>query len=384
MFPDEKTTNEVNVMRLVAERTTIPVACIHYAKLTGDACEKGMEDLDTKDLRPFILMEYLPHDRDMGMALKTPGLGDEEKPVLNPTVEPTELKNLYRLAANALLDLSRLEFGAIGSPELTKDGSWIVRRRPLTRPMNDLVAMGGCRQDDLPQCVFTSTPKYFVALAQLHIDHLARQPNDTFSDELDSRQKYVARLLFRKMMSGRDASQLDEDLFKLWCDDFRPTSILLNGDEMAGVIDWEFEYAAPPEFPSAPWWLLLQRPEDWRPGWRDWSAKYDIALVTFLEAMTEAEDAAIASVRLAEQDRLSQKMRESWKNWEFWLMYCLQTVDAFDLLFLNGIFPRQYESCADFEAAWRSAWSLLSEEEMQEAWRLAATKHGDKMPVCGG
>lgn len=233
MFPDEKTTAEVNVMRLVAERTTIRVAYIECAKLTGDPSEKGAEDLDTTDLRPFIVMEYLPHDKDMGKALNVPELNDEEPQVLNPKLDPRELKRLYRLAANALLDLSRLEFDAIGSPELIEDGSSRVTSRPLTRRMNELVAMGGCRRDGLPQSVFTSTQESFVTLAQLHIDHLAYQQNDAFSNEHDCRQKYVARLLFRKIMSGRERSEFDRGSFKLWCDDFRPTNILLSGDDIA-------------------------------------------------------------------------------------------------------------------------------------------------------
>ncbi|KAJ6789987.1 hypothetical protein PWT90_08137 [Aphanocladium album] len=373
MFPNEKTTNEVSVMRLIAEKTTIPVACIHYAKLIGDLCEKGTEDLDTDDLRPFIIMDYLPHDRDMGKALNTPEHSDEELQILNPELDPTELKNLYRLAANALLDLSRLDFEAIGSPKLIEDTSWKVTRRPLTRRMNDLVSIGGCRQDDLPQFIFTSTSKYFVALAQLHIDHLTRQPKDAFGDELDCMQKYVARLLFRKMMSERVPSQLDEGPFKLWCDDFRPRNILLSDDDIAGVIDWEFTYAASAEFSYAPpWWLLLQRPEDWELGWSDWNEKYGIVLVTFLEAMAEVENAINASGRLAEEHRLSQKMRESWENGDFWVMYCLQTDYAFDLIFWKGIFPRQYRLCADFEAEWKSAWSLLNEKDKLEAQRFAA------------
>ncbi|OAQ99366.1 hypothetical protein LLEC1_07137 [Akanthomyces lecanii] len=384
MFPDEKTTNEVNVMQLVADRTTIPVACVQCAKLTEDPIEKGTKDLDTYDLRPFILMEYLPHNTDMGRALNTPELSEEQPPVLNPKLDPTELKKLCRLAARALLDLWKLEFDAIGSPELIEEAPCRVTRRPLTRRMNELVAMGGCRRADLPQLAFTSTQKYFVALAQLHIDHLAYQQNDAFSDELDCTRKYAARLLFRRMMNSREPSACDEGPFKLWCDDFRPTNILLSGDNIAGVIDWEFAYAAPAEFSCAPpWWLLLQRPEDWEAGWGDWTEKFEVALGTFLEAMTEAEDAAIASESLAEGQRLSRRMRESWENGDFWVMYCLQTDYAFDLVFWNGIFPRHHGSCEDFETAWRKAWSLLTEEEKQGAMRFTATRHGDKVPFCG-
>ncbi|KAJ3494382.1 hypothetical protein NLG97_g4118 [Lecanicillium saksenae] len=207
MFPDEKTRNEVSVMRLIADKTTIPVAYVHCVKLTGDPPEKGTEDLDTNDIRPFILMEYLHHDRDMGQALNTAELGVEEPLVLNPRLDPIELKKTCT-AWHATLFLN-----------------------------------------------------------------------------------------FRR---------LDKGLFKLWCDDFRPTNILLSGDNVAGVIDLEFSYAAPAEFYHAPpWWLLLQRPEDWKGGWGDWKGKYEVVLATFLEAMTEAEDAATVSGRLNNDQRLS-------------------------------------------------------------------------------
>ncbi|KAK3173926.1 hypothetical protein K4F52_010365 [Lecanicillium sp. MT-2017a] len=386
MFPNEKTRNEVNVMRLVADRTTIPVACVKCAKLRGDPKEKGTETLDTDDLRPFILMDHLRSDGDMGQALNTPGFNIEDRQVLDPEIEIDKLAKQYGLAAKCLLDLSRLEFDAIGSPEMIDD-KWTVTRRPLTRQMNELVATGACKRRDLPLTVFTSTKKYFVRLAQLHHDHLVHQQNNAISSELDCMRKYVARLLFRKMMDERAPSGdvSDTGPFKLWCDDFRPTNILLSGDEIAGVIDWEFTYAAPPEFSFAPpWWLLLKRPEEWAAGWKDraagwmdWSKQYEVRLVTFLAAMEKAEEVAITSGRLTEEQRLSPKMRQSWENGDFWVMYALQTECAFDDVFWLYIFPRLCGPIESAEAAWEKAQSLLSEQEMQGMQSFVS----DKMPV---
>jgi hypothetical protein len=38
--------------------------------------------------------------------------------------------------------------------------------------------------------------------------------------------------------------------------------------KLAGVVDWEFTYAAPAEFSYAPpWWLLIEKPVcDFRPS----------------------------------------------------------------------------------------------------------------------
>lgn len=90
--------------------------------------------------------------------------------------------------------------------------------------------------------------------------------------------------------------------------------MLLNADlEVVGVIDWEFTYAAPAEFSSAPpWWLLLEQPEYWPDGLEAWTEVYENRLHTFLKVLTEREDTLIRSGRLDEEQRLSGPMRASW------------------------------------------------------------------------
>jgi hypothetical protein len=61
----------------------------------------------------------------------------------------------------------------------------------------------------------------------------------------------VARQPFYKLARGKKLSLpgYEHGSFKLWCDDFRPANVLLNEDmRIAGVVDWEFTYAAPVEF----------------------------------------------------------------------------------------------------------------------------------------
>lgn len=75
----------------------------------------------------------------------------------------------------------------------------------------------------------------------------------------DCRRKFVARQLFSKLAreSRLNVSVNDHGPFKIWCDDLRPTNILINDDlQIIGVIDWEFTYAAPVEYTyAAPWWF---------------------------------------------------------------------------------------------------------------------------------
>ncbi|TWU72580.1 hypothetical protein ED733_002516 [Metarhizium rileyi] len=101
----------------------------------------------------------------------------------------------------------------------------------------------------------------------------------------------------------------------------RPTASIV------GVIDWEFSYAAPNEFTFAPpWRLLLEQPEYWTEGLDNWIERYESCLPIFLEAMEDCEDAAIASGKIQDDQRLSYKMvfdpdemstgslEDTWKN----------------------------------------------------------------------
>ncbi|KAH8596638.1 hypothetical protein B0O99DRAFT_705955 [Bisporella sp. PMI_857] len=72
--------------------------------------------------------------------------------------------------------------------------------------------------------------------------------------------------------------------FRIWCDDFRPSNILLNEkDDIVAIIDWEFAYTAPTQFAlDPPWWLLLNVPECWETGrfWLNYAARKSWAFDT--------------------------------------------------------------------------------------------------------
>lgn len=118
--------------------------------------------------------------------------------------------------------------------------------------------------------------------------------------------------------------------------------MLLNENlQIVGVVDWEFTYAAPSEFSSAPpWWLLFKQPEYWPGGLEYWTEAYEICLQTFLEALVDREDAAIDSGRLREDQRLSGKMRKSWDSGDFWVSYGARKNFAFDAVFWQRLDSR--------------------------------------------
>ncbi|OAA44792.1 phosphotransferase family protein [Metarhizium rileyi] len=172
------------------------------------------------------------------------------------------------------------------------------------------------------------------SLANLHINHLASQRNDAVDSETDCQRKYVARHLFQKLASQRRllSDENDGGPFTIWCDDLRPSNSLLDANlQIVGVIDWEFSYAAPNEFTFAPpWWLLLEQPEYWTEGLDNWIERYESCLLIFLEAMEDCEDAALASGKIQDDQRLSYKMRESWRTSDFWTVYAARKNFAFD------------------------------------------------------
>ncbi|KAJ8071654.1 hypothetical protein OCU04_001975 [Sclerotinia nivalis] len=61
--------------------------------------------------------------------------------------------------------------------------------------------------------------------------------------------------------------------------------------QISAVVDLEFSYAAPSEFTyAAPWWLLLQGPEDWEDDLNDFLTRYTPRLRLFLSALRECEE----------------------------------------------------------------------------------------------
>lgn len=102
----------------------------------------------------------------------------------------------------------------------------------------------------------------------------------------------------------------------------------------AGVVDWEFTYAAPVEFSHAPpWWLLIEKPELWPNGMDDWEIVFNHRLKTFLRAMKSREDTEIQKGHIKENQRMSSHMQRSWDSGNFWIVYAALNSFAFDAIY---------------------------------------------------
>ncbi|KKK22873.1 hypothetical protein P175DRAFT_0527088 [Aspergillus ochraceoroseus IBT 24754] len=320
-FPEEKVRNEVAIMTYLKKHTKIPVpGIISY----------GMRDQSPADLGPFILMDYITHFSNLTTPLRAPDYERSDRPFLDPNIKESKLEYFYSQVAGILLELSKPSFESIGCMT-NNDGAITVR--PLTLNMNELVQLGNFPPSMLPQTTFATTSSYNKALAETQFLHLKTQRNDAFSSIEDCNAKYTARKIVCNLAESQGLGiSADSGPFKLFCDDLRPSNILLDQNmKIVAIIDWEFTYAAPLEYTfSPPWWLLLQMPEEWPAGVFDWQKHYQPRLETFLRALKNKEDASIACGDLTEAQRLSGRMKESWASGDFWLHYGLRKSWAFD------------------------------------------------------
>jgi hypothetical protein len=355
-FPEEKIRKEVAIMRYIADKTSIPVPFVlHY----------GMGDEGPVEMGPFILMDHISHAHNLTAELNTPGFKREDRPILNPDIPQEKLRFAYSQMAGVLLQLSRLSFVQIGSLEEVEDGIWCATGRPLTFNMNELVSVGNFPPNKLPTTTFKTATSYFSALADMNLVHLSTQRNDAITSAEDCQHKYVARRLFRRLISeGKFPStpEQKQQPFKLFCDDLRPSNVLVDDDcRIVGVIDWEFTYAAPAEYTySPPWWLLIESPEKWPGGIADWVKAYEPRLKLFLEELEEREETMIRDEGLTEDQRLSVRMKESWENGDFWVSYAMRNSWAFDAIFWEKINtnPRFFD-----KPGYEEGLTLLSLEE---------------------
>ncbi|CAI7585237.1 unnamed protein product [Penicillium glandicola] len=339
IFPSEKLQHEVSVMRFLEQHTGIRIPHVLY---------HGSTDESPHSLGPFIIMEYINHNADLVDALNTPGIPDEDRPVLDPNIDENRVRSVYNQMAGLLLQVAKHSFPRIGCisniGEDQFEDKWVVEHRPLSINMNELVQVGGVRVEDLPGEfeTFETGAGYLLALAELHMVHLSSQRNDAVDDAHDCRTKYIARCLFRKLAREGRLCWSKEGGFKLFCDDLRPANVLANSDfgyTISGAIDWEFTYAAPLEFVySPPCWLLLERPEYWEDGLDDWEKVYETRLKVFLQELRMREDVdirrgVIGRGVIGEENRLSEHMLESWDNGGFWVSYAARRSWAFDIIY---------------------------------------------------
>lgn len=228
--------------------------------------------------------------------------------------------------------------------------------------MNRLTQFSNIPHNIFRQQAFSNAADYFEELAQQHFYHLELQRNDAVSDEADCRKKYIARCLFRKL-SREIPKRHCSGPFRLYCDDLHPDNVLVDASKLlvTGVVDWEFAYAAPVEFTyAAPWWLLLERPEDWEPNFDQFLTRFMPRFRTFLEVLQDCETRKIQDGSLSQDQRLSIAMENSIGTGLFWICLASRYSSMFDEIYWDIIDPMFFGRFASIQ----DRLGLLSTEDL--------------------
>ncbi|TVY29655.1 hypothetical protein LHYA1_G000890 [Lachnellula hyalina] len=363
LFPDEKILAEAATASFVVQNTQIPVPRVLF---------RGVSSPDS-DIGPYIIIQNVENCNDISDVLHIPNEEDpDENHMLNPDISEDVLESLYTKIAVHLLQLFKPSFSRIGALAQTGEITFEVAGRPITQNMNSMLQIANIPPAALPSKdrTYSTANDWYIALAEMHgPTHFPTQrPSD------DCRNKYVARQLFLKLAKQghlstfgfaeddwsaqsqvkRQTSTLSHapsgtGSFRIWCDDLRPSNILLNKeDNIAAIIDWEFSYIAPTQFAlDPPWWLLLNIPEWWKADIDDWTKIYEVRLKTWLRAIETAENEKSEEGIETSSTRLSKHMRESWETGRFWLNYAARKSWAFDTIFWKYLDHRFFGSKED-------------------------------------
>ncbi|GAQ41873.1 hypothetical protein AtubIFM56815_000503 [Aspergillus tubingensis] len=323
---------------------------------------------------PYIIMSFI-EGVPLSQLLKDHSV--EGRPVLNPQISNHSLKHAYREMAILVLELSRVEFDFIGALEETEHDCYNITKRPLTFNMNELMASANLPLEAFPppSHTFTSSTDYLYSLATQHLLHLRlQQQKPSITSEEDFQRKLIARYLFLDLTKNLHLTN-PQGPFRLYCDDFRPSNVLIDPttSHVSAVIDWEFTYAAPAEFTYvAPWWLLLQSPEDWEGDLHQFLDRYIPRFYVFLEVLRECEDELMGQGLLSESQRLSPRMGESLDNGLFWVCLAARYSSMFDEIYWEFVDRRFYGDLGSLQDRVR----LLSEEQRGEMDELVRGKIG--------
>ena len=154
-YADEKVAIEVLVMRLIGEKTTIPVPEIKH---WGPAAENPLK------LGPFIIMDFI-EGVPLDSLLSNPN-AEQHFRLIREDISDDTIEVLYKQFAKILLQLFQLDFDWIGSLPTLKTG-FHVPIRPLTFKVHDILQTGGVN-------TFGTVRRFFLFLLPLSANQTTR------------------------------------------------------------------------------------------------------------------------------------------------------------------------------------------------------------------
>ncbi|KOS43013.1 hypothetical protein ACN38_g6087 [Penicillium nordicum] len=257
----------------------------------------------------------------LSTILKQP---DQENMVLNPNIDSTTSDKIYYQIAYYMFQLSQLTFTSMGA--ISKDhasGAWHVAGRPLTYNMNELATVASYPDGQFPTAPFDRASDYLRSVANEHLIHLWTQRNLADDAEI-AQERFIARHRFAQLVSKYYPK--DCGLFISFCDDMRPSNMLIDPETLrtTAILDFEFTNAMPAEFTyDPPWWLLLSGPEMWleRCAMEEFLTLYEPRMEQFLRALERVGIEMALEVKQPGGPSLSARRRDSWRTGRFWFDY---------------------------------------------------------------
>lgn len=233
--------------------------------------------------------------------------------------------------------------------------------------MNELVTVAGCANDILPTLPFSSASDYLRSVAKQHLAHLSTQRNIADDAEI-AQARFIARHRFCQLILKYCIN--DTGPFLLFCDDLRPSNMLVDPEtlQITAVLDLEYTNAMPAQFTyDPPWWLLLSGPDVWldRGSVEEFQSLYEPRMEQFLRALEEVENVSMSGGRQSTEPRLSTRMRESWTEGRFWFNYAARKSFELDAVYWAQL--HDGGASADlFEASVRAEMQQFSKTKMEQ------------------
>jgi aminoglycoside phosphotransferase (APT) family kinase protein len=313
LWRGKKVKHEVMVITYLREHTSIPVPRVYHWGLTEESPQQ---------LGPFIIMEFMEGE-NLGDVLKKPTPNEADLAILDPDIDEAKLGGIFEQLASFMLELSRLEFPRIGA--ISKDavsGEWAVTEPPLTYDMNEVVSFAGFPAEHFTTMpVFDRSSNYFAARAQCLQIHLETQHTVAYDAKDITWGRYVARHCFAKLIPTYGMID-DAGPHRLFCDDMRPSNMLINPEtmEITALLDFEFTNVMPAQFAyDLPWWLILRDPgievSEGETRKQKFLDLFEPRKEQFIHAMERVE---ARSSRPTGEPLLSARMRDSWDSGRFW------------------------------------------------------------------
>lgn len=334
---EEKVKSEVQVLEYLREHTKLPVPQV---------TSWGLTDESPKNLGPFIIMNCI-EGTSLSTLLRQPIQSEEDHIILRGDIDDSKLDYVYEQLAEFMVELSRLDFDAIGAIAKNSDtNKWLATERPFTYNMNEMaVAVSNYPVDTFPAGPFRTTREYLEYQSDENLTHLRVQRNLGNGPE-NAKRRYIARHQFRQLIPKYCMD--NNGPFKLFCEDLQPSNMLADPETLKinAIVDWEFTHAMPAQFSyDPPWWLILKGPDMWLENYsmEEFLVRFEPRLGQFLRALERVEAASPPT-----EPKLSTRMRESWKSGRFWFDYGIRkSMDVDDIYW--GAFHRDGDDGLDEE-----------------------------------